>query len=669
MLAIPPPVRGNRRRAELKATRDLAARFEAYGDWRRRLSAGISALHDWLQQQDLADARVDLKLQHLQERLRHDQLIVAFVAEFSRGKSELINAIFFADFGKRLLPSSAGRTTMCPTELLYDPSDPPAIRLLPIETRLRDASVAEFKRYPEEWTVVALDLASADQMGEALRQVSQVKRVPAAEAATYGLHDVDGTAAREAGDDAVDIPCWRHAVINFPHPLLQQGLVILDTPGLNAIGAEPELTLSQLPDAHAVLFILAADAGVTKTDLDVWTQHLAGEETAAKANRIVVLNKIDGLWDELKAETDVDAEIGRQVADSARVLGISATQVFAVSAQKALLAKVNGDDALLARSRLPALEAALSGRMIPAKREIVGSAIRSEVRALAAGARATLDARRNGVAAQLAELSELRGKNQDVVVHMMNRIRDEKALFERDLHRFTALRTVFTEHANRLFDCIGFDALRANAGQTRRRIEASPFTKGIRGAMSDFFGTIHSDFDRAAKETAEIQELMQAMYARFAEERDLERLAAPPFSMLKYQKEIERLERAYNTQFNTLWNMVSKAKFALMRRFFETIASRVKHGYDIANRDVDTWLRAVMSPLETQVREHHLQLRRRLDSIKRIQGTSGELEARVAELEESVAALAAQIRALDEEVAAIDSVIAQPDALPLAANG
>ena len=115
--------------------------------------------------------------------------------------------------------------------------------------------------------------------------------------------------------------------------------------------------------------------------------------------------------------------------------------------------------------------------------------------------------------------------------------------------------------------------------------------------------------------------------------------------------------------------MVSKAKFALMRRFFETIASRVKHGYDIANRDVDTWLRAVMSPLETQVREHHLQLRRRLDSIKRIQGTSGELEARVAELEESVAALAAQIRALDEEVAAIDSVIAQPDALPLAANG
>ena len=669
MLATPLPVRGTRRRAELHATRNLAARFEAYGDWRRRLSAGISALHDWLREQDLADAQVDLKLSHLRERLLQDRLIVAFVAEFSRGKSELINAIFFADFGKRLLPSSAGRTTMCPTELLYDPALPPSIRLLPIETRLKDASVAEFKRYPDDWTTVSLDLASADQMGKALQQVSQVKRVPIAEAANYGLHEFDGAVVRDSGGNGtVDIPCWRHAVINFPHPLLQQGLVILDTPGLNAIGAEPELTLSQLPDAHAVLFILAADAGVTKSDLDVWTQHLAGEEPAAKANRIVVLNKIDGLWDELKTEADVDAEISHQVEDSARALEVSADQVFAVSAQKALLAKVNGDDALLARSRLPALEAALSGRLIPAKRDIVGGAVRSEIHALAAGARATLDARRESVGTQLAELRELRGKNQDVVVHLMSRISDEKALFERGLSRFTALRSVFTEQAKRLFDCIGHDALRANAGQTRRRIEASPFTKGIRAAMNDFFATIHADFDRAAKETAEIQELMRAMYARFAEESALERLALPPFSMLKYQKEIERLERAYNTHFNTLWNMVSKAKFALMRRFFETIASRVKHVYDIVNRDVDSWLRAVMSPLESRVREDHLQLRRRLESIRQIQGTGGELEARVAELDDSVAVLAAQIEALDREVAAIDSVIVQPEALPLAAN-
>jgi hypothetical protein len=69
---------------------------------------------------DLADQATDQRLGRLCERLVDDKLSIAFVAEFSRGKSELINAIFFADYGQRILPSSAGRTTMCPTELLYD---------------------------------------------------------------------------------------------------------------------------------------------------------------------------------------------------------------------------------------------------------------------------------------------------------------------------------------------------------------------------------------------------------------------------------------------------------------------------------------------------------------------------------------------------------------------
>ena len=653
-------------------SRDLAARFEAYSDWRRRLSAGVSALHAWLQDQELADAQVDLRIQQLLERLHQDKLIVAFVAEFSRGKSELINAIFFADFGQRLLPSSAGRTTMCPTELLYDGSRPPSIRLLPIETRLKDATVAEFKNYADEWVTFSLDLANADKMGEALSRVSQVKRVPVELARKYGLygHDEDDIlAALEHGEEgSVDIPCWRHAVINFPHPLLQQGLVILDTPGLNAIGTEPELTLNLLPNAHALLFILAADAGVTKTDLEVWNQHLAGDDQATKSGRIVILNKIDGLWDELKSESDIDAEINRQIKSSAQMLGIPPSQVFAASAQKALVAKVNGDDALLARSRLPALEASLSQKLIPAKRDIVGAASQAEVRSLAAAVRAILDARVASIAEQLAEMRALRGKNQDVVGHMMERVRQEKELFERGLARFTALRNVFTQQTNDLFDHIGLEALRANAARTRRHIEDSPFTRGVRGAMNDFFRSIHADLGAAARQSVEIHDMMRAMYARFAKEHGLEAFNPPPFSVLKYQKEIERLERAYNTHFNTLWNMVSKAKFALMKRFFETIASRVKHVYVIANRDVEAWLKAVMSPLETQVREHHLQLRRRLDSIKRIHHASDELEERIAELEQQEEAIRVQQKGLQRQVAGIDTVVDAPDALPLAAN-
>ena len=92
------------------------------------------------------------------EALRNDRLTLAFVAEFSRGKTELINALFFSHFGQRLLPSEAGRTTMCPTELFYDSDSKSAyIHLLPIETRLQDQSIADFKHEPIHWTQIPLN--------------------------------------------------------------------------------------------------------------------------------------------------------------------------------------------------------------------------------------------------------------------------------------------------------------------------------------------------------------------------------------------------------------------------------------------------------------------------------------------------------------------------------
>ena len=72
----------------------------------------------------------------------------------------------------------------------------------------------------------------------------------------------------------IEIPKWRHALISFPHHLLKQGLTILDTPGLNALGTEPELTLNMLPSAQAVLFVLGADTGVTRSDMEIWQHHI-----------------------------------------------------------------------------------------------------------------------------------------------------------------------------------------------------------------------------------------------------------------------------------------------------------------------------------------------------------------------------------------------------------
>ena len=616
------------------AENKLAHQFAAYSEWRKALVDSICDYRSWLNEQELNDAQIDQRITDLLERLREDKLNVAFVAEFSRGKSELINAIFFADYGQRLLPSSAGRTTMCPTELLYDSAKPTAISMLPIDTRSSDATTTEYKRYPDEWHTVAFDVDNNDSMIAAFKEVSSTKRVSTEEAEKYGLYDPNSSddAMSLNKDGSIDIPCWRYAMINFPHPLLEQGLVILDTPGLNAIGTEPELTLNMLPNAHAVLFILAADTGVTKSEIDVWRQYISGTRWKQKG-RMAVLNKIDGLWDELKNENEIEKEINKQIKTSAELLGLETNQIFPTSAQKGLLAKINGDDALLAQSRLPELEKALSDELIPSKKEIVRDNTKNEIEDLIGNTNMILDSRVAGVVEQLDELKGLRGKNEDVVEHMMNKVKVDKENFEKGLQRFQALRSVFSQQTNKLFTLLGMEALKIQVHNTRESMLKANFTKSIRDAMNHFFVDQKDRLVQSDAQIDEIKKMMDVMYDKFSKEHGLRKSEPPTFSTLRYQKELAKLERAYKEQFNTAFNMIANEKMTLATKFFETLASRVIHVYEVANRDVENWLKAVIAPMESQVREHQLQLRRRLESIKRIYKATDTLEDRILELE------------------------------------
>jgi hypothetical protein len=630
--------------AQEKSNSKLANQFAAYTEWRKALVDTISDYRSWLNEQELNDGQVDQRIQHLLDRLREDKLNVAFVAEFSRGKSELINAIFFAGYGTRLLPSSAGRTTMCPTELLYDKTKPSSIMLLPIETRLSDATTTEYKRYPEEWKTVSFDIESNESMVSAFKEVSNTKAVSVLEAEKYGLFDPNSAddALSVNKDGTIDVPSWRYAMINFPHPLLEQGLVILDTPGLNAIGTEPELTLNMLPNAHAVLFILAADTGVTKSEIDVWRQYISGTRWKQKG-RLAVLNKIDGLWDELKDEQEIQKELTKQIKSSADLLGLETNQIFPISAQKGLIAKVNNDLELLDKSRILELERALSDELIPSKKEIVRDNTQNEIEDLIANSHLILDARISGINDQLLELRGLRGKNEDVVEHMMNKVKVDKESFEKGLQRFQALRSIFSQHTNRLFTLLGMEALKTHVHSTRKTMQDASFTKTIRVAMDNFFSELKTRLVSSDKQIDEIKKMMDVMYEKFSKEHGLRKSDPPAFSTLRYQKELTKLERAYKEQFNTAFNMIANEKMTLTTKFFETLASRVIHVYEVANRDIENWLKAVISPMESQVREHQLQLRRRLESIKRIYKATDTLEDRILELEAIEKSIQAQL--------------------------
>jgi predicted GTPase len=643
----------------------LEQQFEQYSSWRKALADGVAEFRSWLKTQELSDTQIDQRLDQVLSTLRDDKLYIAFVAEFSRGKSELINAIFFADFGARILPSSAGRTTMCPTELMHESNRPPELRLLPIETRKTGTTIAEFRTFPDEWQTIPLNTSSPEAMTKTLTHITEVKHVDRDAAQQLGLHiaeDETKPGVRMTDDGKVEIPKWRHAVINIPHPLLDGGLVILDTPGLNALGSEPELTLNLLPSAHAVLFILAADAGVTKTDIQVWHDHIGSAKGGSHKGRLIVLNKIDGLWDELRNWDDVNKEIDRQIHETARTLDIPEVNVYPVSAQKALLGKIKKDEKIVERSRIRHLESALAMEILPAKREIVRDAVNTDIEYAIDNMRQLLKQRLQGVHEHLEELQGLSGKNFDVIDHMMAKVKTDKEVFEKSLQRFQATRSIFSQQTNVLYTHLNLKNIDALIAQTKRDMEISMTTAGLKAGMENFFAQAQKTMEDAATQAQEIKELMEGVYKKFQEEYGLANIRPSSFSVTRYLREIKRLEQKH-AQFTSSLSLVFTEQQILTRKFFESSVAKVRAIFRMAHRDADAWLKTIMSPMESQVREHQILLRRRLESIKRIHKATDTLEDRIKELEQVRESIHEQERALEKRVETIVPLLTLDDDL------
>ena len=608
----------------------LADSLDALALWRSALDRQVSHLARVLAEQELLDDADAAMLAALRERLSSDRLVLAFVAEFSRGKSELINAIFFADVGRRVLPATPGRTTMCPVELRYEPQLPPRLALLPIETRLRGLSLAELRPRDEHWQLVPLDPAQPQTLVQALAAVTLTQRVDVEQAAALGFWDASQPQDNppQAADGSVEIPAWRHAVINYPHPLLQRGLVVIDTPGLNAVGAEPELTLGLLPTAHAIVFVLGADTGVTRSDLTIWREHLG----QASLERFVVLNKIDALVDPLSSVAEVDAQIEQQRSNTAETLGVAPARVFALSAREALAARVAGDDAALRASRLPPLEAALALELMPRRQQLLVQSAVGVVQQLQQSATRRLVDRRRQHAEQLLELRGLRGKSGAKVRMMVERIDVEMADFERCTTRLAALRAVQQRILRQVMAPMSSDALRVEVAAMQSAMGARLFNLGARAAFDALLARLRTAVLQAQSQAQEMREMLDASFRQLNAEFGFAFSLAPAPALETFLGELDRLGQNYSRYLGVTqaWRMAAPGFAEQFRRM---LLSRLRVVFESAAGELDLWSKSAASQVEVQLRERRRGFARRREALQRVQSAAGDLEQRIAEVQ------------------------------------
>lgn len=620
--------------------------LEAYGRWRYEMLNTCEAYASWLAGNQQSSVEALRRIADIQQSLRQDQLKIAFVAEFSRGKTELINAIFFANYKRRLLPSTAGRTTMCPTEIFYDQeADESYVRLLPIETRLQETSLSELREDHKQWVHYPLETDSPQQMEAALSEIVQTKTVPIDEAKALGLYTPDLFPGRTQFQEAVEIPKWRHALISFPHPLLKQGLTIIDTPGLNALGVEPELTLNTLPSAQAVIFILGADTGVTRSDLEIWQHHIKGFQSGRKKRLAVALNKIDTLWDELRDPADVEQMIKSQQSQSAKILGLEESAVFPLSAHKGLLAKVRNDLPLLEKSGLPKLEEFLGKNVLSFKQQIIHESIGAELEQMIGNSRTLTSNTLSNTRKQLEELEELSGKSNEVIQGLMEKTRVEQAQYMRDVESFQAGRSKLKHKADSLQTTMNLAMLDKIIDLSRSEMANSWTTIGMKKAMKRLFDEIRRLMSSAVIQCEQTRQLTRSIYRDFQNIHGFSVVQPNMFSIVKYRVELELLNQEAEVFRDSPITALMEQNF-VVKRFYSALVNRARQIFQQADREIKIWLSSTLEPLAAQIREHKEMMEKRLSNLQKIGQSRNTLQYRILELQEQYTKLAHELTAL-----------------------
>lgn len=396
--------------------------------------------------------------------------------------------------------------------------------------------------------------------------------------------------------------------------------------------------MSLIPQAHAVVFILAADTGVTRSDLAIWREHLITEGDPGET-RIVVLNKIDTMWDTLSTPAQIDAQIQRQRKGAAELLGVPLTQVLPVSAQKGLQAKIRRDVPLLQASRLPALESVLGEGLLGKRERMLRLAVDAGISALQAEAARILKVRQRDLSEQALELQGLRGKNVSVIRHMRTRIEQEQAEFEGSNTRILALRSVQGKLLREVYAVLGSTALKADMARLSSSLKRPGIKFNVRKVYGATFDALRNNLREVQATTAEIQSMLHATFRQLNAEHGFALQAPAEPDLTGFQEQLSQIERSH-IHYLGIGNVLKLAQPDFCDKLVRALASRLRVVNEAAMTEVERWSKGAGAQLDTQLKERRRNFTKRIEAVERIQSAAGNLDERLAELAAQEAGLA-----------------------------
>lgn len=622
----------------------LLTKLNAYNTWRAKLEKTITEYRDWLAISPQTDSVKELRLHDMLETLKHDQIVMTFLADNESEKTETINALFFDEIERHFFPIKPSDSAMCSTEFYWNPNEEPCIKLLPISTRRTEDTLAYLKMTPNIWQKHQLHIGDNEEMQAAFNKLSEQLEVSHSEAISLGLWDAnDKTMVSSLDKDGfIKVPLWRHAMINYPHPVLKNGLVIFSTPGLDKLNAEPELMLNNMQSSDAAIFITPADTGVTENDVAIWNEYIKNRIK----QQFVLLDKIDTLQNKHPTELSLANAIDRQVTMTAHQIHTTPDNVFPISAQEALIAKKQNNKDLLTSSKLPVFEQVLGDRVVQAKHQLLGKTIAYECSEMIKNSRTIIQQRRSSLHEQINELRAIKGKNVSETQLILKKVIAEKKRYESSIPTFNLANEKISKHGKNLLKHLSVAYLDSSIKKSRKEIGDSWTTVGLNQGMRNVMKQANELADYVTNESKKIKKLADNVYDVFQSKHGFEIFEAPELDMSNFLNQMRTLEKVTDDFCRDPINVMTEKHF-LVRKFFLGLGTQKQKIFEQARKDCEHWLLDVLSTLKSQMTEHKTTLTERTKNLMKANDSTKALDQQLKAVEAEFAQVSKESKAMD----------------------
>jgi predicted GTPase len=622
----------------------LTARLATLHSWRHGVSTQIARVADFVREHGYYNAELERSFESMTTRASRESVVVILVAEAGRGKSELINAMFFTDLGRRLLPSGVLRATRCITEVRFDRTRKTGVSLLPIESREAPRRFRDLYDDESEWRTILFDADNAESLDRALGALAETRRVGMSDAVSWGVHgDALSNLSRDGG--WVDVPKWRYAVINMPHPLLDAGLVVIDTPGLGALTAEPEFTREDLPNADAVLIVVDASEGVTKPDLSIWKDQLGASRNMRERSRdesrqarLVVMNKIDRTYvadplDAKEADRRWLKDLDKRVQDVADLMRIEPIHVFPVSASMAIEGAFTQNRDLQLRSRLYRLERSLAQALPEDRQQQTGKEILNELSEVLESVQADLDQRRFTALEGLRALGDIRKKNLAMIETLTRETGDRHRDLATAMQELRTIKPIHAKLAAELSSLTDPGHAKAQASVTLRALGEARMTSKGDEVLTRYFENARIDLLAINAKINEIRDVFGNLGERHFRVLGIGHFEVHPFATSRFEAEISRSEEVARAALASASSSMLFRARAVADAFDEHVGSRIVHMLEIAHRESTSWMRGVFLSIERPLEELSRRTSERAGKIEKVQAAELDLAEKIADVQ------------------------------------